>query len=71
MRCSFETCAARDVKGLYAKAKEGGVQQFTGKDSGFEEPESCDLILDTERESPEESLQRLYAYVAPNLVARE
>lgn len=64
VRCSFETCAVRDVKGLYAKAKQGGVQHFTGKDSGFEEPETCDLILDTEKEVPEESLQRLYAYVA-------
>lgn len=49
VKASFETCAKRDVKGLYAKAKEGKIKQFTGKDSAFEEPESPDLVLDTER----------------------
>jgi adenylylsulfate kinase len=67
VRCSFDACAARDVKGLYAKASQGGIGHFTGKDSGFEEPQRCDLILDTEKESPEQSLQRLYAFVIPHL----
>jgi adenylylsulfate kinase len=48
VRASYETCAARDPKGLYAKVKAGEVKQFTGKDSGFEEPDRPDLILDTE-----------------------
>lgn len=65
VRCSFETCAARDVKGLYAKASTGGVSNFTGKDSLFEDPEQTDLTLQTEEVSPEESLQRLYDFVLP------
>lgn len=50
VKASFETCAARDPKGLYAKAQAGGIQQFTGRDSAFEEPEPGDpaLVLDTE-----------------------
>jgi len=71
VRCSFETCAARDVKGLYAKARQGGVGQFTGKDSAFEEPERCDLKIDTETETPEQSLQRLYDHVRPLLASRQ
>jgi adenylylsulfate kinase len=71
VRCSFETCAARDVKGLYAQAKQGNVQRFTGKDSGFEEPEACDLVLNTEKESPEESLQLLHTHVVPKLLYGE
>lgn len=67
VRCSFETCAARDVKGLYAKARQGGVSHFTGKDSLFEEPDSCDLLLDTENVPPEESLQRLYTFILPRI----
>ncbi|MGE9290761.1 MAG: adenylyl-sulfate kinase, partial [Puniceicoccales bacterium] len=60
VKASFAECARRDVKGLYAKAAEGGVKQFTGKDSGFEEPAGDEaLILDTEAESAEESAQRL------------
>ncbi|MEM7235242.1 MAG: adenylyl-sulfate kinase [Planctomycetota bacterium] len=67
VKCRFETCQERDVKGLYAKAAAGEVKHFTGKDSAFEEPESPDLVLDTDKETPEESLRRLYEYVAPQI----
>ena len=60
VRCSFEACAERDVKGLYAKAAAGGVKHFTGKDSSFEEPDQADMVIDTETETVEESCQRLY-----------
>lgn len=59
VKASFATCEQRDVKGLYAKARAGQVASFTGKDSGFEEPTKADLILDTEKESVEESVERL------------
>ncbi|MEM0965970.1 MAG: adenylyl-sulfate kinase [Verrucomicrobiota bacterium] len=57
VRASFEECARRDVKGLYAKAQGGKVENFTGKDSGFEEPpeNSSAVVIDTERQSAEES----------------
>lgn len=48
IKASYETCAARDPKGLYAKVAAGEIKQFTGKDSGFEEPDSAELIIDTE-----------------------
>ncbi len=48
VKASFEACMKRDVKGLYAKAEKGLVPQFTGKDSGFEEPTDSDLVIDTE-----------------------
>jgi len=60
VKASFKTCEERDVKGLYAKAKAGQVKHFTGKDSGFEEPASADLILDTESETVEQSCNRAY-----------
>ncbi len=59
IKASFETCAERDPKGLYAKVKAGEVKQFTGKDSGFEEPDQADLIIDTEAHSEDESLKIL------------
>lgn len=61
VKASFEECARRDVKGLYAKAQAGQVASFTGKDSGFEEPapEDSALILDTESKSKEDCLQEL------------
>lgn len=48
IKASFETCQARDPKGLYAKVVAGEVERFTGKDSAFEEPENPDLVIDTE-----------------------
>jgi adenylylsulfate kinase len=59
IKASFETCAKRDPKGLYAKVKAGEVKQFTGKDSAFEEPDQADLIIDTEAHSEDESLDIL------------
>ena len=70
VECSFETCEQRDVKGLYAKAKRGGVKQFTGKDSAFEPPEPreiADLILNTDEQEEIASLEQLYRTVQPRV----
>lgn len=62
VKADFETCAGRDPKGLYAKAKEGKIGQFTGKDSGFEEPENPALVLDTEARSVDQCAAELLGY---------
>jgi adenylylsulfate kinase len=62
VKADFETCATRDPKGLYAKAQEGKIGQFTGKDSGFEEPEAPSLVLDTQSRSVEECAADLLGY---------
>ncbi len=67
VKASFETCMKRDVKGLYAKAEKGLVPQFTGKDSGFEEPLDSDLVIDTESQSVEGSVETLYEFVLPKV----
>ncbi len=67
VKASFEICKQRDVKGLYAKMEKGLVPNFTGKDSGFEEPEVTDLVIDTESESVEQSLKSLIDFVAPRV----
>jgi adenylylsulfate kinase len=72
VKASFAACAARDPKGLYAKAAAGGVGQFTGKDSSFEEPPAeagggATLILDTESAAPEACLDALHAAVLPRI----
>lgn len=68
---SFETCASRDPKGLYAKARAGGVQQFTGRDSTFEAPPDGDrdvLLIDTEAGPMDFSLGQLHAAVTPRIL---
>lgn len=66
---SFEACARRDPKGIYAKANAGQVRQFTGRDSIFEPPapDGIALTLETETDTPEQSLEKLYALVAPKI----
>jgi adenylylsulfate kinase len=62
VKADFDTCAERDPKGLYAKAKEGKIEQFTGKDSGFEEPEDPALLLDTQARSVDQCAADLLGY---------
>ncbi len=59
IKASIETCETRDVKGLYKKARNGEIKNFTGLDSPFEEPKSPDLIINTSETSIEESLAQL------------
>jgi len=59
VQANFETCAQRDPKGLYAKVADGKIANFTGKDSGFEEPETAELILNTEILSVTESAAKV------------
>ncbi len=61
VRAPYEVCAARDPKGLYQKAASGGIANFTGRDSGFEEPAEPNLVLDTAAESVAECAARLVA----------
>jgi adenylylsulfate kinase len=64
VKADYASCAKRDPKGLYAKAQAGKIKQFTGKDSGFEEPEGeAELVLDTDALSAEESAQQLLDFI--------
>jgi adenylylsulfate kinase len=63
VKASFAACAARDPKGLYAKAHAEALPQFTGRDQEFEEPltSSVNLVLDTETLDYPTSLEKLHA----------
>ena len=52
----LEVCEQRDVKGLYKKARNGEIKNFTGIDSPFESPKSPDLEIRTDQKSLEECL---------------
>lgn len=67
VHASYETCEKRDVKGLYAKAKDGKIANFTGKDSGFEIPETPTLRIDTENQSISESTQTVLDALLPRI----
>ncbi len=58
-RCSLEVCIQRDVKGFYKKALAGEIKNYTGIDDPYEEPLNPEVVLDTDRETPEESVQKI------------
>jgi adenylylsulfate kinase len=63
VKASVDTCAERDVKGLYAKAFAGEIKEFTGVSDPYEEPERPEVVCDTEGETAEESAEKLIAYL--------
>lgn len=61
----LEVCEARDVKGLYAKARAGEIKGFTGIDSPFEEPKTPFMEIRTDQISLEESVENIFEKIAP------
>ncbi len=60
---SFDECARRDIKGLYAKALRGEIKHFTGLDDPYEPPTAPELALDTATMSVDEAVARVLAYL--------
>jgi adenylylsulfate kinase len=63
----IEECERRDVKGLYAKARRGEIQNFTGVNAPFEIPENPDLIVSTKQKSIYDSFNEVLQFVLPLL----
>lgn len=59
VKCSVEACEKRDPKGLYKKARNAEIPNFTGISAPYEEPENPEILLDTEQYSIEECAQQL------------
>ncbi len=59
----LEVCEARDIKGLYAKARRGEIKGFTGIDDPYEAPVNAELVVDTVQTTPEENARRIVAYL--------
>jgi bifunctional enzyme CysN/CysC len=51
----LEICEARDIKGLYKKARAGEIKNFTGISSDYERPENAEIVIDGARLAPEEA----------------
>ena len=60
---SLETCEKRDIKGLYAKARAGEIPEFTGISAPYEAPEKPELVLDTNAQTVEESVEQLMGHL--------
>jgi adenylyl-sulfate kinase len=69
--CDLDTLEARDVKGLYKKARAGQVKNFTGVDDPYEAPTNPDVKCDTAKEDQDTSYERIVtALEARGLIPR-
>ncbi|GBE04764.1 MAG TPA: adenylyl-sulfate kinase [Nitrospirae bacterium] len=63
VKCSLEECERRDPKGWYRKAKAGEIKNYTGVSSPYEVPEKPDLVLETDKYSVNECVDRVITYL--------
>ncbi len=63
VKCDVEECIRRDPKGLYKKAQQGIIKNYTGISAPFEEPENPDLVIDTQILTVEESASKVLKYL--------
>jgi adenylylsulfate kinase len=61
VKAPLDTLVERDVKGLYKKALAGEIKQFTGVSDPYEEPLRPELVVETDRETVEESAAKILA----------
>lgn len=66
IKCSYEECARRDVKGYYQKQKNGQMSNLNGANDIYEVPLNSDLVVDTEKESVCEAVDKIMAYLEAN-----
>ena len=59
VKADLETCKKRDTKGLYKKAENNEIEDFTGISSKYEEPENPDLIIDTTKLNVKEAVEKI------------
>ena len=71
IRASVDTCASRDVKGHYAKARAGQLPDFTGVSAPYDEPERPDLLVDTNASPVDASVSAVVEYLIRAATAPE
>ncbi|MFD2926142.1 adenylyl-sulfate kinase [Halobacillus naozhouensis] len=63
VKCNVEECEERDPKGLYKKARAGEIKGFTGIDAPYEEPLNPEVLIETDQQTLEESVQVIVDYL--------
>lgn len=61
--CPIEECAKRDPKGLYKKAQDGEIKNFTGIGQGYERPTNPDILINTSEVSVDEAVETIMSYL--------
>jgi adenylylsulfate kinase len=63
VQCELSECEKRDPKGLYKKARAGEIPEFTGISAPYEAPSAAELVIDTGRQTPEQSLAAILEFL--------
>ncbi|EJL28135.1 adenylyl-sulfate kinase [Brevibacillus sp. BC25] len=63
VKCSLDECERRDVKGLYQKARNGEIGQFTGISAPYEAPLQAELVIESDKQTIEESVLIVLTYL--------
>lgn len=66
VKCPLEVLEKRDIKGLYKKARAGELPQFTGISDPYEEPLVPEVVVETNKEKPEESAGKILKWLKEN-----
>ena len=62
-KASLITCEERDIKGFYKRARAGEIKNYTGIDSPYEAPKNPDLLIDTDNETIDESINKIFSFL--------
>lgn len=62
-KCSLEECERRDPKGLYKKARAGEIPEFTGISAPYEEPETAEIVVETDKFTVDECVSQVVDYL--------
>lgn len=63
VKCPVEVCIQRDTRGMYKKALAGEIQNFTGISDPYEEPLNPEVLIESHKESLEESMSKVMAKI--------
>ncbi|RLF97874.1 MAG: adenylyl-sulfate kinase [Candidatus Wolframiiraptor sp.] len=71
VECPLEVCASRDKKGLYEKAKQGTIKEFTGISAPYEPPENPDLVIQSGKEDALNAAKRVIELIEKRELIRQ
>jgi adenylylsulfate kinase-like enzyme len=66
VKAPVSVCEERDPKGLYKKARQGIIPEFTGISAPYEEPENPEILIETDKMSVLESVNKILDYLKSN-----
>ena len=68
LKASLESCQTRDYKGVYKKALNGELNNFTGVNDIYEEPQYAEIVIDTDKTSINDAVKQIVKYIKENYV---